>query len=76
MRDSVRVLVLGTGQMGSGIIRLVLDKQGLEFAGAFARRASRAGLEVGQAIGLERLFDEVVGAAADRGDGGLNRSVS
>ena len=54
MRDSVRVLVLGTGQMGSGIIRLVLDKQGLEFAGAFARRASRAGLEVGQAIGLER----------------------
>jgi len=54
MRDAIRVLVLGTGQMGSGIIRLVLDKQGLEFAGAFARRASRAGLEVGQAIGLER----------------------
>ena len=54
MRDSIRVLVLGTGQMGSGIIRLVLDKRGLEFAGAFARRASRAGLEVGQAIGLER----------------------
>ena len=54
MRDSIRVLVLGTGQMGSGIIRLVLDKQGLKFAGAFARRSSRAGLEVGQAVGLER----------------------
>lgn len=54
MRDAIRVLVLGTGQIGSGIIRLVLDKRGLEFAGALARRASRAGLEVGQAIGLER----------------------
>ena len=53
MRDGIRVLVLGSGQIGSGIIRLVLDKQGLELAGAFARRASRAGLEVGQVIGLE-----------------------
>jgi 4-hydroxy-tetrahydrodipicolinate reductase len=54
MRDSIRVLVLGTGQMGSGIIRLVLDKRGLEFAGALARRASRGGLDVARAIGLER----------------------
>ena len=54
MREMIRVLVLGTGQMGSGIIRLVLEKRGLEFAGAFARRASRAGLEVGQLLGLER----------------------
>ena len=54
MRDAIRVLVLGTGQMGSGIIRLVLDKQGLEFAGAFARRAGRGGLDVGRAIGFER----------------------
>ena len=53
MREAIRVLVLGTGQMGSGIIRLVLDKQGLEFAGAFCRRASRGGLDVGRAIGLE-----------------------
>ncbi len=29
-----------------------------------------------QAIGLERLLDEVVGALLDRGDGGLDRSVS
>ena len=50
MREAIRVAVLGTGQMGSGIIRLVLDKKGLEFVGAYARRAGRAGLDVGRVI--------------------------
>ena len=61
MGDAIRVLVLGTGQMGSGIIRILLQKQGLEFAGAYARRASRAGLDVGRAIGLERDLGAQVG---------------
>jgi 4-hydroxy-tetrahydrodipicolinate reductase len=52
MRDVIRVLVLGTGQMGSGIARLVLDKPGLELAGAYGRRRERAGMDLGQAIGL------------------------
>jgi 4-hydroxy-tetrahydrodipicolinate reductase len=38
--------------MGSGIARLVLEKKGLELVGACARRSSRAGLDVGSAIGL------------------------
>ncbi len=54
MRDLIRVLVLGTGQMGSGIARLVLDKPGLELVGACGRRRGRAGMDLGQAIGLER----------------------
>lgn len=54
MHDFVRVLVLGTGQMGSGIARLVLDKQGLELVGAYGRRSGRAGMDLGRAIGLER----------------------
>ncbi|MDH3421020.1 MAG: 2,4-diaminopentanoate dehydrogenase [Gammaproteobacteria bacterium] len=54
MRDVVRVLVLGTGRMGSGVARLVCEKQGLELTGAFARRAERNGLDIGQAIGLDR----------------------
>ncbi len=52
--DLVRVLVLGTGQMGSGIARLALAKQGLDLAGAFARRAERAGMDLGCAIGMRR----------------------
>ena len=52
--EPIRVLVLGTGQMGAGIVGLVLEKQGLELVGAFARRAERAGVDLGQAVGLER----------------------
>ncbi len=55
--DPVRVLVLGSGQMGCGIARLVLDKPGLELAGLFAKRSERAGMNVGRAIGLERDLD-------------------
>ena len=53
MRDVIRVLVLGTGQMGSGIARLVLEKQGLQLIGAYGRRAERAGMDIGRAIGLD-----------------------
>jgi 4-hydroxy-tetrahydrodipicolinate reductase len=54
MRDPIRVLVLGTGQMGSGITRLVLQKPGLELVGAFGRRAHRVGMDLGQVIGLNQ----------------------
>ena len=52
MADPVRVIVLGMGRMGSGVIRLILRKKGLEFVGAFARRPERAGMDVGPMIGL------------------------
>jgi 4-hydroxy-tetrahydrodipicolinate reductase len=56
-RKLIRVLILGTGQMGSGIARLVLEKQGLELVGAYGRRTERAGIDLGRAIGLERNLD-------------------
>ena len=43
----MRVIVLGTGEMGSAIARLLLEKPGLELAGAFARRSERAGTDLG-----------------------------
>ena len=52
--DPIRVLVLGTGQMGSGIAHLVLEKPGLELVGAYGRRVERAGMDLGRAIGLNR----------------------
>ncbi len=54
MRDPIRILVVGTGQMGSRIARLVLCKKGLDLVGAYGRRAARAGTDLGRAIGLER----------------------
>lgn len=52
MRDPIRVIVVGTGQMGAGIGRLVLSKQGLELVGAYGRRPERAGMDFGEAAGL------------------------
>jgi len=61
MRDDIRVLVLGTGQMGAGIARLLLAKPGFALVGAFGRRAERAGMDVGAAIGLGRDLGIAVG---------------
>lgn len=57
MTDRIRVLVLGTGKMGSGIARLVCSKLGLELVGAFARRSERSGQDLGSVIGLDRDMD-------------------
>lgn len=62
MRDPIRVMVLGTGQMGAGIARLVLQKRGLQLVGAFARRAARGGLDLGPAIGLDRELGMAISA--------------
>ncbi len=51
MGESVRVVVLGTGRMGSAIAELLLEKPGLELAGAFGRRRERAGTDLGPALG-------------------------
>ena len=51
MEQAVRVVVLGTGEMGSRIAELLLEKPGLELVGAFARRAERAGMDLGLCLG-------------------------
>lgn len=52
MRHPTRVLILGTGQMGSGIARHIVATPGLELVGAYGKRRERAGADVGRAIGL------------------------
>jgi 4-hydroxy-tetrahydrodipicolinate reductase len=52
MDNKVKVVVLGTGQMGSGMIKLLLHKHGVELVGVYGRRASRVGMDVGNSIGL------------------------
>ena len=54
MHDFIRIVVLGTGQMGSGIARLLLEKPGLELVGVYARRKERSGLDLGPLIGLDK----------------------
>ena len=56
MDDRIRVVVLGTGQMGSGMIKLLLEKEGVDVVGVYGRRAERTGTDVGEAIGLGRAL--------------------
>lgn len=53
MQDPIPVLLLGTGNMGSEIARVVLGKPGLDLVGAYGRRPERAGLDLGRVIGME-----------------------
>ncbi len=50
MGETVRVIVLGTGQMGSAIVELLLERPCLELVGAFGRRRERAGMDLGLAL--------------------------
>jgi 4-hydroxy-tetrahydrodipicolinate reductase len=59
--ENIRVLILGTGQMGSGVARLLFEKSGLELVGAYGRRETRADIDLGRAIG----FDEDAGVSID-----------
>ncbi|MCI0506686.1 MAG: NADP-binding protein [Gammaproteobacteria bacterium] len=66
MRGPIRVLMLGTGQMGAGIARLVLQKPGLDLAGAYGRRVHRAGTDLGEAIGLGRILGVPISVDLER----------
>ena len=54
MESTLRVAVLGTGQMGSGIVKLLLQKTGVALVGVYGRRAEHAGIDVGRIVGLEK----------------------
>lgn len=53
VRDPVRVVVVGTGQMGSEVVRIVTRKPGLELVGVVSRRAERAGADVATLVGAD-----------------------
>jgi 2,4-diaminopentanoate dehydrogenase len=61
----IRVLVLGTGQMGAGIARLVLDKPGLALVGAYAKRQERAGTDLGPVLGLDHSLGIAISTDLD-----------
>ena len=56
----MRVLVLGTGQMGSAIIRGVVAAPDLDLVGVVARRPERSGLDAGTTAGLDASIGVLV----------------
>jgi 4-hydroxy-tetrahydrodipicolinate reductase len=62
MNDLIRVLILGSGQMGSALVRVLLEKQGVEIVGACDREPKLSGTDLGQAVGLESQLGTFVEA--------------
>jgi hypothetical protein len=62
MRDLIRVLVVGAGNMGRAIVRLLLEKDGLELIGVCDRSAVVAGVDVGELTGADRALGTTVEA--------------
>jgi 4-hydroxy-tetrahydrodipicolinate reductase len=52
--DLVRVVLLGTGQMGTAVARILSAKAGFEIVGVIAHRAERSGVDAGELLGLDR----------------------
>ncbi|MEA3507989.1 MAG: 2,4-diaminopentanoate dehydrogenase [Synergistota bacterium] len=52
--EPVRVIVAGLGAMGSGIAKLLLDKEGIEIAAAAVSRKEKQGKDMGDLLGLEQ----------------------
>ena len=64
-KDPIRVLLLGIGQMGSGIARLIAKKSGLQLVAALGRRPDHIGLDLGPVIGLGRELQIRIAADLD-----------
>lgn len=52
----IRVALWGLGAMGSGMARLVLEKEGLELAGGIDVRADFVGKDLGEVLGIGRAL--------------------
>ena len=66
MRQPVKIVVWGTGQMGTGIIKLVLQKEGMELAGVISARKERGGMDVSGVIGADKPIGLAVSTDAAR----------
>jgi 4-hydroxy-tetrahydrodipicolinate reductase len=60
MRELIRVLVLGAGSMGRAILRVLLEKEGLEVVGVCDRDAGLVGSDAGELCGAGRKLGVAV----------------
>lgn len=54
MSGDVKIVVWGTGQMGSGAMKLILKKKGMELVGVVSKRAEREGTDIGEILGMDK----------------------
>ncbi len=64
MNEPVRVIQYGVGPIGAGIVRLMLEKPGIQIVGAVDSDPAKAGKDLGQVAGVGRDLGVVVSAEA------------
>ncbi len=60
-----RVVQWGLGAMGSGMVKLMLEKANIEIVGAIAHRSDKVGQDLSNVLGLEQETGVIVTAESD-----------
>jgi len=63
--EKVRVIVYGVGAMGSGMVRMMLDKEGLEVVGGIVFAEEKVGRDLGEVAGAGRSLGIVASSDPD-----------
>jgi hypothetical protein len=63
--EKVRVIVYGVGAMGSRMVRMMLDKEGIEVVGGIDVAEEKVGRDVGEVSGVGKNLGIIVSGQAD-----------
>jgi len=63
--SKVKVVQWGLGAMGSGIVKLLMEKEGVELVSAIAHRAEKVGKDVGEVLDLGKKLGVTVSGDSD-----------
>ncbi|MDK2919964.1 MAG: 2,4-diaminopentanoate dehydrogenase, partial [Candidatus Petromonas sp.] len=62
---NLKIIVWGLGAMGGGMAKMVLQKQGMEIAGAIASRPEKSGKDLAEVLNLSGRTGVIVSGDAD-----------
>ncbi|ERI90348.1 dihydrodipicolinate reductase domain protein [Clostridiales bacterium oral taxon 876 str. F0540] len=58
--DKVKVIMCGLGAMGSGMAKMILDKEGIEIVAAIDSSENKIGKELGEVLGIDNNLKVIV----------------
>jgi len=63
--SKIRVVEWGLGAMGGGMVKLMMEKKGIEIVGAIAHRPEKVGQDLGEVLGLGKKIGVTVSSESD-----------
>jgi len=64
--DNVKVIIWGLGAMGSGMAKMILQKEGMDIVGAIASRPEKNGKDLGEVIDLGQKCGVLISCDEDK----------